>query len=226
MEYKDNNNMFARSLSRRNRSDRSFQTAPLRIYNEDVVDYYKMALSSKDPYIKYISFYHILEYYYDEVFKTKLIADLKNKITHPSFSYKDNDKLYDLASFIKNRWKANSEDGQGNELESLKYVLEEYIDITELQTRIEAYDNSSISYYANNKVPFSNAPVIHFSDATGIITSLSKRIYFTRNALVHSKSSRDNKRYKPYKNEVELNKEIPLIQAIAELVIINSSSNL
>lgn len=43
-------------------------TPPLRKYNADVVDYYKQALASNDPYIKYISFYHVMEYFYDEVF--------------------------------------------------------------------------------------------------------------------------------------------------------------
>jgi len=44
---------------------------PLREYTVDVVDYYKLALSSNDPYIKFISFYHVMEYFYDEVFKKK-----------------------------------------------------------------------------------------------------------------------------------------------------------
>lgn len=46
-------------------------TPPLRKYNADVVDYYKQALASNDPYIKYISFYHVMEYFYDEVFRRK-----------------------------------------------------------------------------------------------------------------------------------------------------------
>ena len=51
-----------------------------RKYTEDVVDYYKQALASNDPYIKYISFYHVMEYFFDEVFKRKLVTDLRNKI--------------------------------------------------------------------------------------------------------------------------------------------------
>ena len=53
---------------------------PLRKYNYDVVDYYRLAISSNDPYIKFISFYHVIEYFYDEVFKSKLIEDLKEKL--------------------------------------------------------------------------------------------------------------------------------------------------
>ena len=73
-------------------SETQIDTPPLRKYTEDVVDYYKQALASNDPYIKYISFYHVMEYFYDEIYKRKLVADLTDKITHPDFSYKDEEK--------------------------------------------------------------------------------------------------------------------------------------
>ena len=88
-------------------------------YNADVVDYYRLACATSDSYIKYISFYHILEYYFDEVFKKRLINDLTEEITNPDFSYKDGEKVYALVGFIKNRVKINDQTGQGNELESL-----------------------------------------------------------------------------------------------------------
>lgn len=48
-----NNIMHSRS------SETQMDIPPLRKYTEDVVDYYKQALASNDPYIKYISFYHV-----------------------------------------------------------------------------------------------------------------------------------------------------------------------
>lgn len=198
-------------------------TPPLRKYSEDVVDYYKQALASNDPYIKFISFYHVMEYFYDEVFKRKLVTDLKNKITHPDFSYKNEDKVYEIALFIKNRLRMNDETGQGNELESLKYVLSEYVPIDELKARISAVDINALNYYQNSKVNFCNAPVISWSDAQGVVTQIAKRIYFTRNSLVHSKSGKNKERYRPYQDEKQLQLEIPLVKAIAEAIIINSS---
>ena len=53
-----------------------------------------------------------------------------------------------------------------------------------------------------------------------------RAVYFTRNALVHSKSSKNKERYKPYKDERDLQKEIPLVKAVAEAIIINSSDML
>ena len=196
---------------------------PLRKYSEDVVDYYKQALASNDPYIKYISFYHVMEYFYDEVFKRKMVTDLKNKITHPDFSYKNEDKIYEIAMFVKNRLRMNDETGHGNELESLKYVLNEYVSIDALKTRINRIDLNALNYYQNNKVAFCNAPVISWSDSQGAFTQIAKRIYFTRNSLVHSKSGKNKERYHPYQDEKQLQLESPLVKAVAEAIIINSS---
>lgn len=38
-----------------------------------------------------------------------------------------------MALFVKNRLRMNDESGQGNELESLKFVLNEYVTIDELK---------------------------------------------------------------------------------------------
>ena len=187
---------------------------PLREYTVDVVDYYKLALSSNDPYIKFISFYHVMEYFYDEVFKKKMITDLRDKITNPGFSYRDDDKIYEMALFVKNRLRMNDESGQGNELESLKFVLNEYVTIDELKNRISSMDSTAITYYQTNKVIFCNAPTIPWTDLQGVYTQIARRIYFTRNSLVHSKSGKNQERYKPYKDEKQLQKEKYIKQSL------------
>lgn len=224
VEFLDIADMFSINNVMRNRFDTvQIDAPPLRKYTDDVVDYYKQALASNDPYIKFISFYHVMEYFYDEVFKRKLVTDLKNKITHPDFSYKNEDKIYEIALFVKNRLRMNDETGQGNELESLKYVLSEYVSIDELKTRISTIDVNALNYYQNNKVAFCNAPIISWSDSQGVYTQIAKRIYFTRNSLVHSKSGKNKERYRPYQDEKQLQLEIPLVKAVAEAIIINSS---
>lgn len=224
VEFLDILDMFPMNNSIRSRTSKTqLDTPPLRKYTEDVVDYYKQALASNDPYIKYISFYHVMEYFYDEVFKRKIVTDLKNKITHPDFSYKDENKIYEIAMFVKNRLRMNDETGQGNELESLKYVLNEYVSIDNLKSRISSIDSNALNYYQNNKIAFCNAPVIGWSDSQGVFTQLAKRIYFTRNSLVHSKSGKNKERYRPYQDEKQLQLEIPLVKAVAEAIIINSS---
>lgn len=201
----------------------TIETIPRREYISDVVDYYRLAFSSADPYIKYISFYHIMEYFYDEVYKRKIVADLINKITHPDFSYKDEEKVYEIATFVKNRMHMNDESGQGDELESLKYVLKEYVDIEQLKNKLNSIDQDSIMFYQSNKVAFCKAPTIPWNDSEGVYNQIARRIYYTRNSLIHSKSGINRERYKPYKDEKELQKEIPLVRVIAEMIIINSS---
>ena len=201
----------------------TIETIPRREYISEVVDYYRLAFSSADPYIKYISFYHIMEYFYDEVYKRKIVADLINKITHPDFSYKDEEKVYEIATFVKNRMHMNDESGQGDELESLKYVLKEYVDIEQLKNKLNSIDQDSIMFYQSNKVAFCKAPTIPWNDSEGVYNQIARRIYYTRNSLIHSKSGKNRERYKPYKDEKELQKEIPLVRVIAEMIIINSS---
>ena len=225
VEFSDIVDMFHIDNMERGRYDLSqIDTPPLRNYSVDVVDYYRLALASNDSYIKYISFYHVMEYFFDEVFKKKLVSDLQSKITHPDFSYKNEEKIYEIAQFVKNRFQINSEAGQGNELESLKYVLGEYIIIDEVKNRIENISPGSVQYYQTTKVQFCSAPTIPWSDMNGVYTHIAKRIYFTRNSLVHSKSGKNQSRYRPYKDDIYLQREIPLVKAIAELIIINSSN--
>ncbi|MCJ7855337.1 hypothetical protein MUJ63_03375 [Lachnospiraceae bacterium NSJ-143] len=224
VEFLDIIDMFPLNNTMRGRLDiTQIDTPPLRKYTEDVVDYYKQALASNDPYIKFISFYHVMEYFFDEVFKRKMVTDLKNKITHPDFSYKDEDKVYEIALFVKNRLRMNDETGQGNELESLKYVLSEFVSIDDLKLRIDAIDSNAVQYYQSSKVLFCNAPTIGWSDMQGVFTQIARRIYFTRNSLVHSKSGKNKERYRPYQDEKQLQLEIPLVKAVAEAIIINSS---
>ena len=63
---------------------------------------------------------------------------------------------------------------------------------------------------------------ITWNDAEGVYKILAKRIYETRNALVHSKSGQNDKLYKPLKHKEVLRKELPLVQVVAEMVIVKS----
>ena len=47
-----------------------------------------------------------------------------------------------------------------------------------------------------------------------------------RNAVVHSKRGQADKQYSPYTDTDVLKKELPLIRAVAELVIITSSEDI
>lgn len=93
----------------------------------------------------------------------------------------------------------------------------------QLKNKLNSINEDSVLYYQNNKVAFCKAPIIPWNDSEGVYSQMAKRIYYTRNSLIHSKSGNNRERYKPYKDEKELQKEMPLVRAIAEMIIINSS---
>ena len=184
LEYVDLDELFpiiklTKSKLAKNKIDiKTIKIIPKKEYINDVVDYYMLASSSVDPYIKFISFYHVMEYFY-------------NELITPEFK-------------------------------SLKDVLKKYVNIEELTDTLKKLDSESVSYYQNNMVSFCKSPVLQWKDSQGICSQIARRIYSTRNALVHSKGGKDTERYKPYKDVTSLYKEIPLVRAIAEIIIIKS----
>jgi hypothetical protein len=55
------------------------------------------------------------------------------------------------------------------------------------------------------------------------VKDLVQRIYFTRNAIVHSKDGEKGK-YLPFSHEKQLVKEVPLLRFISEAIIISNSN--
>lgn len=189
-----------------------------------------MALNSEDPFTAYISYYHVIEYYFAEIFKNKISETIKKRITDPSFSYSKKDDLFDLALLVTNNMKSEDETGKGDEKKSLQYVIETYVGINELKKRIEDLSPSFIDYYKNVPVPFitnkQNSTKINWTDINNVYEQITNRIYKTRNALIHSKSTEKDNTYIPYKNKSDLENELSLVRAVAEIVINSSANNM
>lgn len=212
-------------LNRRQRAKNNDFEAPKRKYNSNLIDYYNLAVSTEDPFISFISYYHIIEYFFDEVYREQQLNTLRTSITSPRFSYKD-DKQYIIEKIIKDN-RFVRENGSGNEQQSLNYVLNKYIyDLDDFKQRL---NNEELNFYQNNSVSFSTGDVIIWDkdkDKDKILKSISNRIYKTRNALIHSKSSKKDVTYHPYLHKTELEKEISLIRTVAECIIENDSVHL
>lgn len=193
-----------------------YRSPPQRIYREHLIDYYRLAISSNAPFAQYLSYYHVLEYFFDEVFDKKIFDDFKENIQNNSDFITNENKQKEIIKKLKKDIRNN------NELKCLELVLRKFVKIIELQDKLKS---EQIKYFQQHKITFSDAPTISFKDKRGFYIQLAQRIYQTRNALVHSKENHVG-RYKPYQDSEELNKEIPLIKLIAELVIINSSDPL
>lgn len=209
-------------LNRRKQEGNEDFQAPKRKYNSNLIDYYNLAISSEDPFVSFISYYHIIEYFFDEVYREEQINTLKTSITSPRFSYKDDEQLFNIIQKIIKDNKLVRENGSGNEQQSLNYVLNKYINyLDDFKQRLSSEE---LNFYQNNTVSFSKGDIINWDrDKDRLLKAISNRIYKTRNALIHSKSSKKDVTYHPYLHKTELEKEISLIKAIAECIIENSS---
>ncbi|PGM56023.1 hypothetical protein [Bacillus thuringiensis] len=209
------------SKRRQRETNHDFQ-APKRKYNSNLIDYYNLAVSSEDPFVSFISYYHIIEYFFDEVYREQQINTLKTSITATRFNYKDDEQLFNIIDKILKDNKSVRENGSGNEHQSLNYVLNKYIN--NLDDFKQGLSSEELNFYQNNIVSFSKGNIIKWgNDRDKVLKAISNRIYKTRNALIHSKSSKKDMTYHPYLHKTELEKEINLIKSIAECIIENSS---
>lgn len=207
---------------RRSRADEI--DPPRRIYNEDLVQHYLLAVSTDNPVIEYLSYYHILEHFYEAVFNDDLLETIKSKITDPGFSYKRKKDIGLLINTIKRSLQIRSETITFSESEALRLCLSKYVQLPELISKLSEYDESLLDYYKTTKVEFSggNEVDIEDNDEEGVLKLLTKRIYATRNALVHSKDG-DKSKYTPFKDDRILVKEVPLMRFVAEMVVLTES---
>jgi hypothetical protein len=197
-------------------------SAPLRIYNEKLFYYYQQAISSQNPVLQYLSFYQIIENFHYEVSNEDIIKIVRDILTHPSFSYK-NQKSIENVIKTSREWKFN-------EKNATKLVIEQLIDLNDLKTDLIEYDGNYYNYLKSKGVRFAHAKKIREDKETIEINSLSERVHNVRNALIHSKEGdllfNEEKKgiYIPLTNhEEELVQEIPLIRMLAEHIMINTS---
>ena len=177
------------------------------------------------PFTQYLAFYHILEFFFQTVSEQVAFEAIEEFITRPSFSPHHKGDIKNFYKKIKAIMKEQKDDGVWNERNSLLLCLKKYVpDLEELKETIISISENSVDYYQNNTVPFADGEnIISFYTTTDkIYSDIRNRVYAVRNSIVHSKDG-ERLRYEPFKHDKELTKEIPLIRAIAEEIIINSA---
>lgn len=197
---------------------------PRRKYISELISYYQMAMASESPYLEFISYYHVIEYFFDTVFNDELVNKIREKITMPTFSYKRKKDLLDLVKLVLKLSSIGNDGMVHNELNALTLTLKKYIDITDLRKEIENQDKNYINYLKTEKVLFSNGNTVNLNnnDFNCVYKELANRIYITRNALIHSKEL-ENSKYQPFHDDKVLLKEMLLLRLIAEQLIIRTS---
>ncbi|ACK68284.1 hypothetical protein PCC8801_4362 [Rippkaea orientalis PCC 8801] len=195
-------------------------------FNADTIRFYQRGRSTRDPVIQFLSFYHVLEYYFVIVSDEQLYDKLSRKINDPKF-VTDHTNLDRLIQDVKDH------KAEMDETEMLKLVLNKYIEESELINFIKEYEKWSKDTIYSGKAKTNETDIfgkdININVKEGhIIGNVAKRIKTIRNTLVHSSDRYErNQRFIPTTyHESILCKEIPLIKYLAEKVIIGSASNL
>lgn len=197
--------------------------APKRKYLSDLVYHYQMAISTESPMLQFISFYHVMEHFFEKIYNDDLIKQVEKEITHPAFSSKKEADIKKLIKLISKKIRDRGENYTFNEQEALTLTLLKYINLEQLCIKIKEYDERLVEHYKNNEVTFSKGDKVNLESVNDTTYNrLSSRIYKTRNSIVHSKES-DKARFLPFKDEKDLVDEIPLMRFLAEEIIIETS---
>ena len=202
---------------------------PEKLYKDNLIYYYQMALSTQMPVLQYLFFYQIIEYFFENSYFESWIEFFKERIKKPNIIDNENRNIKQLINEIY--YKYNYRPNKINESKALELTLEKYIRIEKLEEDISwfkfyiEYYKKEMASFAINESDDKNLFLIDFNEKENIFQKLAKRIYAIRNSLVHSKESFEN-RFKPFEDEEELIKEIPLIRIIAEEIIFNSGEEL
>ncbi|HFD2028457.1 TPA: hypothetical protein ACF2C8_000172 [Clostridium perfringens] len=189
---------------------------PRKKYNKDILEYYINAKIIDNLPAQYLSYYHILEYFFEDVHYEDMIKEVKDKISSPSFSIKNDNSVKSFIKGIEDKISRQKSEGfVFNEKNALRLTIDKYIILNDIEQKL---GDEKSRYFKNTECEFSNAKKITFSNVDTIVN----RIYKVRNSLVHSKNT-DLNRFIPFKHENILKKEIELIKVIAEMLIINSA---
>ena len=212
----------------RHRARREGQLFPYKAYNTELVKYYNQGLSSDAPFAQYLAYYHVAEFFFQSISEQDVFQEIESYITSPSFSPYSKNSIKDFYKKIKKKIQSQKDNDVWDEKNALLLCLKQYIpDIGKLKQTITNLDTSAINYYSTTDVPFTDeGKAINFTlTSEEVYPVLRNRVYSVRNAIVHSKEG-EKLRYEPFIHDKELAKEIPLIRAIAEEIIINSAKPL
>lgn len=213
---------------RRISTRRSGQLFPYKQYKQDLTKYYQQAIATNLPFMQYLAFYHVAEFFFQSISEDEAFQVISNFITRPLFSPYKQEDVRNFYNIIKKKMRDQRDDGVWNEKNGLLLCLKRYIpDPSILKASINHIDSTAIEYYRTTLVPFADdGKIINFDeDQEKIYAAIRDRIYATRNAIVHSKHG-ERLRYEPFKHDKHLGKEIPLIRAVAEEIIITSADSI
>ncbi|ENP8365102.1 hypothetical protein ACEH99_002565 [Vibrio vulnificus] len=192
---------------------------PRAYYSEDLVSYYKVAVSSQYPSQAFLSYYHILEYHFLRVSEQMVFDKVKSHVNNLNF-VADYQHINKLLSIIK------SSDITNDETEMLKLVLKKYVDEEDLISHIKDIESKSNSaIYSKGKKNIFGASFSIRLEQGHALSNIGAVIKHIRNALVHSsdKYSREDCFLPFSESESTVIEYLPIVKFLAEQVIFSTA---
>ena len=167
--------------------------------------YLNYGLTCQDPRIAYLHCYQVLEYFFVRAQNKELLSNLTNAGLGMGAAIKDSE----LRGILKKY--SNSQ----REIEALKLVLAEAVNMDDLKTCILALPERAYQYTEDTSI--SNKILINLSaNDDKIIGKLAERIYFFRCAIAHAKGDVDEFLALPDISDSLISAELPLLKNIAK----------
>ncbi len=191
---------------------RVLPNVPHLAYDDEMVQYYMAGSSARIPKVQYLSYYNVLEFWFDKIYNDEKCQEIQKIVTNPKFNHanlKNYKKIIDIFRLSKNK---------ASEIEMLQSLIEQYIDISAFKIFL-----NNNEYYTENSAHKIEETKFSLADSDSALKKkLAKRIYKVRNAIVHSKESEEEK-YFP-QDEKYILYEVDLVKYVAEQVIIGAAT--
>jgi hypothetical protein len=189
-------------------------------YTPDLVRFYLRGCSASDPVVQFLSFYQVLEYFFLTSADEQLYARLATRLHDPHFAAtpKHLDKL--IQDTLEHK-------RETDETEMLKLVLQKYTSEPDVIQFISSYEaHLKDTPYTKKRSVFGEENQVNLQPGH-VFGGLSRRIKLVRNALIHSSDRHERKdRYVPTRaNESIIEREVPLVEFLAEKVVIASAQS-
>lgn len=179
----------------------------LKLYDNDLINYYYRAINMEDSEFKYLAFYQILECIFDEVHLHATVQDVKHIINSDWFSKHSNEDIKEVIKVVETYNKKR------NDREKLILVLENYFKGSAHEKAFFIANRNIINILKEMKV-------INKEEELKDLQKLVNVIYDFRCKCTHSNRTFPFRSVFEDNNE-ELSNYIVLIKKIAEKVIIN-----
>jgi hypothetical protein len=192
---------------------------PRVVYEPNLVSYYKVARSSPFPSQSFLSYYHVLEYYFLRVTEDALHYQLRTQLNRADFKA-NSDGLDRVISLIRRHGSTD------DETEMLRKVLQRFIPEDEFISYVTSLEErAGEKLYSKRRVIFGEALEISLKEGHAL-SNAAKILKHVRNAIVHSSD-----RYKREECHIPLTESegtiggfIPIVKYFAEQVIYGTAA--